>query len=483
LKHVTRLLLFSIFSVPFVAYSLPIDFGGELGFDTLRVSNSRRTKSSSTTDPGVGSEQIQGSSDTAYIQSYLFKLNPTMVVNDHVTVKGEITTGKGRGGRMGEGGYVAQQQGMGHAHYYHTTANQDSTNNLNLNQIYMEIYSETATYKVGRFSRHWGLGAMINNGESAWDRFFTYYEGAEAVFGLGKLYITPSWSNISNNEKLSHDGEIKDVGLSLLYDNPDKDTKFGVYLGKRKTNGNPIYTANAENSNSSTSATTITSSSSSLLDFFMSRYWGDFYLGAEVPYLYGDLGNLNGTKTDMKGVAIIVDSSYQINEQWKAAVTVGKIDGEEGKSGRFSAVYLHPNFQVAELMFRYNWDAVSASSENIYESSITNTSFLKFGAVYKKALWDWNFSWIYAQADSVAKSGSRAFQHENGYHFTAAADQSKDLGHEFDLKFNYQWNPNLVLSGIAAYYMVGDYYAFTNTGTSSSVSNQFATGLKLDLKF
>jgi len=472
-------LLIGIFSL--FTFAVPLDISGELGYDSIRLSNFRRTDASGTVP--VGSNAIAGDGESsAYLQSYLLKLKPNMVVNDHVTVKGEVSTGKGRGGKIGEGDYNNSAQGMGQAHYYHTIPQTSgSNNNLNVNQLYMDIYSETATYRVGRYAKNWGLGALINSGEKSWDRFFTYYEGAEAVFSLGKLYITPSWSNISNNETLTHNGEIKDISISLLYDNPDKDMKFGVYLGKRKTNGNAIYTANGDEN---TAASRITFSDSNLLDLFMSRYWGKFFLGVEVPYLYGTLGNLNGTATDFKGLGVITQTSYEFNERWKGLVDFGLIDGEKGQAGSFTAVYLHPNYQIAEIMFRYNLDAVNDSDENVYESSITNATFLKLGASYQRNLWTWNMSWIYAKANEVAKSGSRAYQHEQGYHFTSNADQKDDLGHEFDLTFDYKWNPNLTLSGVMAYYMVGDYYAFSNNSANeNATSNQMAAGLKLNLQF
>lgn len=483
MKRLNSILFFSFF-VLFLAQDLlaiPMDFGGELGFDSIRVSNYRRTKDSTNTVAN-GSSAISGNGDSAYIQTYLFKLKPNMIINDHVTMKGEVTTGSGRGGKIGEGDYVGSSEGNAHSHYYHTVPNNNGSNNLNVNQLYMDVYSETATYRIGRFAKNWGLGALINSGEKSWDRFFTYYEGVEANFSLGKLYITPSWSNISNNNVMTHDGEIKDIALSLLYDNPDKDMKFGMYLGKRKTNGGSIYKTAPDNAQNGT-LVNLTNSDSNLLDLFMSRYFGNFFLGVEVPYIYGELGNANGTATDFKGIAMIVQTNYEFNERWTTFAHFGKVDGDEGKAGSFNAVFLHPNYQIAEIMFRYNFDAISDSTENVFASSISNVTFLKLGATYKKNLWSWNMAWIYGKADQTASSGNRSFNHEQGYHFTAIADQKDDLGHEFDVSFDYQWNPNLSLSGVGAYYLVGDYYAFTNTNTELNVSNQIAAGVRLNLKF
>ena len=471
------------------AHSLPMDWKGQLGFDSLRLTNFNRTDDD-VSSPANGSYEVKGTSGTAYIQGMIFLLNPQVIVNDHVTMKAELSTGMDRGGTVGDGAsYLESNNGMGHANIYHTTPKQNQS--LNVNQIYMDIYSDLATFKVGRMARNWGLGALINSGEKSWDRFFTYYEGIEATFSLGNLYIIPSWSNISNGDKLTRDGEIRDLAIGLLYDNPDKDMKLGIYFGKRSTNGNPMYRVDDNNDGTFAANETLSQSKLKIYDFFISRYFGKFYAGVEVPYINGELGNLAGTKTDYKSIGYILETNYEFNERWKQHLNFGMVDGDKGAAGDYNALYLHPNYQIANIMFRYNLDAVEnldtgagdTGKENIYASSINNAMFLKLATEYKRGLWTWHFAWIYGKAREVASSGQRAYNHQNGYHYTAAASQSDDLGHEFDINFDYQWNPNLTLTGVAGYYLVGDYYAFTNTGTEISLSNQMITGLRLNLKF
>jgi hypothetical protein len=485
---VLSLFIISVFKIQ-NAIALPMDWKGQLGFDSLRLTNYTRTDAD-TTSPGNGSYAIKGNGDTAYIQGMIFMLNPQVIVNDHVTMKAELSTGMDRGGTVGDGAtYLESNNGMGHANIYHTTAKQNQS--LNVNQVYMDIYSDLATFKVGRHAKNWGLGALINSGEKAWDRFFTYYEGVEATFSLGNLYIIPSWSNISNGDKLTRDGEIRDIAISLLYDNPDKDMKLGIYFGKRETNGNPMYRVDDNNDGSFASNETLSESKLKLYDFFISRYFGNFYAGLEVPYVNGELGYLAGTKTDYKSISYILETNYEFNERWKQHLNFGIIGGDKGDSGEYTALYLHPNYQIANILFRYNLDAVenldtgagTTGKENVYASSVNNAMFLKLATEYKKGLWTWNFAWIYAKARETATSGLRAYNHMNGYHYTAAANQSDDLGHEFDVNFDYQWNPNLTLTGVAGYYIVGDYYAFTNSATENSLSNQMITGVRLNLKF
>ncbi|MDH4467787.1 MAG: hypothetical protein QE271_06995 [Bacteriovoracaceae bacterium] len=494
MKILSNLFLLSIICITGLSkiqnsFALPVDWKGQLGFDSMRLSNFTRTKDD-TTNPATGSYEVSGEGKTAYIQGMIFNFNPNVIVNDHVTMKAEFSTGMDRGGTVGDGGtYLEANNGMGHANIYHTSAKQNQS--LNVNQVYMEVFSDLATFKIGRMARHWGLGALFSSGDKAWDRFFTYYEGVEATFSLGNLYIVPSWSNISNGGQLTRDGEIRDLAISLLYDNPDKDMKLGVYFGKRNTNGNPDYRVDQDQDGSFTSDETLSHSDLKIYDFFASRYFGKFYIGAEVPYVNGDLGNLAGTQTAYKSLSYILETNYEFNERWKQHLNFGIVGGDKGDTGEFTALYLHPNYQIANILFRYNLDAVQnlntgtdgSKKENIYSSSINNAMYLKLATDYKSGLWTWTFAWIYAKARETASINQRSFNHQNGYHYTAATSQSSDLGHEFDVNFDYQWNPNLVLTGVAGYYLVGDYYAFTNTSTPNAVANQMITGVRLNLKF
>ena len=148
-------------------------------------------------------------------------------------------------------------------------------------------------------------------------------------------------------------------------------------------------------------------------------------------------------------------------------------------------MYLNPNYHIAEVMFRYNFNAITDSAnENVYDSAITNATYAKLRSTYTSGLWKWNFDFIWAKANETASAGdARAWDHQDGIDFTPAADQEDDYGMEFDVSFDYQWNPNLVLSGFTAYYLFGDYYNCNNTGSPSDQKDQLALGMRLNLKF
>ena len=153
----------------------PIDWKGTFAFDSTIIKDVRRTGQNCT--PASGSQCVGSEEENARYQSMILKLNPNLIINDAVTIKGELTTGSDtRGSKLGKS--TAQADGGGS---YYTQSTQSA---LNVNQIYAEIYADTALYRVGRFSKHWGLGAIVNSGDNTWDRFYSGYEGIEAQLKL-----------------------------------------------------------------------------------------------------------------------------------------------------------------------------------------------------------------------------------------------------------------------------------------------------------
>ena len=91
---------------------------------------------------------------------------------------------------------------------------------------------------------------------------------------------------------------------------------------------------------------------------------------------------------------------------------------------------------------------------------------------------------FWAMANEVASTGSDFFDHDQRKVVTALADQSDDLGYEFNLSFDYKWNPNITISGLMAYHIVGDYYSFANDANNElDTANVLLTGMNLAISF
>jgi hypothetical protein len=481
------------------AMALPIDWSGVFGADTHMLSNTCKSADDITKPVGArnGTQGITGDCNASF-QTYVFKLNPQIIVNDAVTLKGELSSGYTRGGFAGDNS-ANNRDASGNNAYFFTTPAQRSA--LNVNQMYMELYADTALVKIGRMSKHYGLGIVYDAGNDPWDRFFSMYDGIEAEMKIGNFSLTPYYAKISSYNDAENRGsvgaqasgsfDVRELGVTAKYDNKNRDLVVSVLYAKRSSESkNSLYNADTEDSAPPASAelnnrgkTEVT-----VIEPYISKKWNKLKVAAEASLQSGDYGNVYRDTTDPKSKltanAYILEAKYELDPKWDLGFTGGQVDGDDGSTGKFEAAYLHPNYHVAELMFRYNYAAFTEGGRSIFDSSITNTRFYKVSGHYKTDKWVWKGALIMAKALETAQGGGkRAYHHEESYAYTSQAKQSDNMGFELDFGFDYKWNPNVTISGYYGYWKVGDYYSFSNGVDDMSLRNVYGGGLKATLEF
>ena len=479
---------------PTISWAVPIDWHGTFGVDTTLVNNYTRIEEPSTPDGrqprNPGTQEIplaeDGESGASW-QSYLFKLTPVIIVNDAATFKGEISSGYARGGRLGDGMAQSRNLGMGNALYPHNFS--DSDNALILNKFFVELYADTATYKIGRHHSHFGLGAVVNAGEEPWDRFSSVRDGITLDIRLGNFFLSPYWAQISDT--LSEETNIKEYGIQMNYKNIAQDVSFGI-LYNRKTNANfhsLMKTGINDNYDEEDKEMldSIGGADVTITDFYFQKKLRDFQFSLEIPLVSGTLGHLfgnNGGEINYTAKAIIFESSYQFNPKWSLYVNAGQVSGDSGANGQFEAMYLNPNYQIANLLFRYNRTAVSNKNLNIYDSYLTNTRYFKIAGEHSTQKWTWNWAVIQAWAMESAKVGQRSFNHRTNKRFDAKQSQNDDLGLEFDVNFKYRWNSAISISGSFGYLLSGAHWEFTNDPEiNNNTQNSYALQLQTAVTF
>ncbi|MCP4913721.1 MAG: hypothetical protein GY909_11455 [Oligoflexia bacterium] len=485
-----KLLATSMALISASAFSLPIDWHGTLGFDTTSISKFRRItstvdNSNSGNAGNRGTQEVplgNGSKANASWQSYVFRLEPNLLVNDSATIKAELTSGYARGGTLGDSSTQSQEAGFGNALYgYNTTSGDD----LQINKLFMELYSDTATYVIGRHSYHYGLGAIYHAGEDTWDRLPYIRDGVTLKVKLGNFNIQPYWARIGSGNTLTKATRIKEVGVSLVYDNVEKDMAFGIHYAKKKNapfNSEMIADVDA---NLPTTTGSLGKTDVKITDIFFKKKFGDFSFGVEVPIFSGDIGSVTSTETKYNAKAVLFESDFKAGDNWSFGVDAGKVDGEDGTAASFKAMYLNPNYQIANLLFRYNLRAISTTpgTRNVYDSYITNALYAKAHLNYQTEKWSWTGAFIWARAEETATAGTTSFNHTTNKTFVATQNQADDLGMELDLDFNYQWNKEIKIGGSFGYLFTGDYFGFTNTATPNAVENSYMMALKTSIDF
>lgn len=481
------ILSFAIISIlPLTAQALPIDWNGVFGVDTTLIDNYRRIKETTdTTSTNTGSQEsplAAGNKASASFQSYVFRLQPTMIINDAASLKGEISTNYARGGRLGDDSTrtaSARDASFGSTLYTHNTTNGDS---IVINQLYAELYSDAATWLIGRQSFNWGLGAVYNDGTDRWDRFATARDGVSGKIKIGNFQLTPYWAKIAQTN-FTRSSRIREYGASVLYDNVERDLAFGLLYGKKESSSQA--TAITGDTNNDSTNTSLGEANVKITDLYLAKKFGDLSFAVEVPIMSGDIGNYfeNGRNAKYKAKAILLESGYKISEKWKLQVFAGQVSGQGAGGTDFEAMYLHPNYQIANLMFRYDLRSINSGAQ-IYDSYVNNATYLKFGGIYSTGKWDWNAAVIWAKADQVAEAGKVSYNHTTGKSFTAQTTQADDLGTEVDLGFNYKWNQEVHVGGSAGYLMTGDYYAYTNDpAQKNNADSTFVLQLRTSIDF
>ena len=476
-----------------VAHALPMDWHGVVGMDTTLIDNYRHIAQKEQNVLSTGTQEVAlapGDHANASFQSYVFRLHPVIVINDAATFKGEIGTGYGRGGRLGDDSTTSLEGGFGNA-LYNINLSGNNTG-LQLRQFYLDLYSDMATYTIGRQTSHWGLGAVHNNGEKAWDRHAHVRDGITMKIKLGNFRITPFWAKISSADSLTRATRVREHGFSFYYDNIEQDIAFGLLYSK-KSNGsfNQSITAGRASDPGTippTPPAPLGYTDVKLVDLYFKKTFGNFSFAVELPLLAGRLGDIyqGQGNTNYKARAFILESVMKMGVSWKVGIDWGKVSGDSGNTTSFDAMYLHPNYQIANILFRYNRRAVAnPNTINVYDSYITNAMYFKFHSEYASNKWNFRSALIIANADEVAKASSGvAFNHLTNKTFIPTVDQKDDLGFEIDLDLDYHWNTETTIGTSFGYLFSGDYFAYTNDpALSNQAENSFIFQLKTSVKF
>ena len=412
------------------AYALPLDWNGVFATDLTHINTYKRTPE------GANGEKA------TYFHTYTFKLRPTLIVNDAASIFGEFTTGYASGGHFGEGAERSLGVDRSVPLYNYNT----SRTPLHLSQLYAKYYADTATYIVGRQPLHWGLGALFNSGGTAGNRYSSVEDGIVANLDIGNFQLSPYYMR-ANDGGLNDNKDLISLGIKAMYDNNEQGFSIGLLYGTREGWPSPTFPADDDGSPDMT-----------IIDFYLQKTLGDIDFKLEIPVLTGSLNSQSYDDYDAK--AFIGEASYELSPSWKFSLNGGYISGENASTSKFEGMYLHPNYHIAHLMFRYNTNALhGGEGESLFDSYMTNATFAKALASYYINQWAWNMSVIWASASEVARGGASAFNHERNKVYSAGTNQKDDYGFEVDLDFVFNWSSDVALLGSFGYHFVGDYYA------------------------
>jgi len=469
-----------------------MEWHGVFAVDHHSLQNYRKSEGNVdySTNPNalLGTQEIApspGGKSNAGFETYIIKLRPTLTINDAASFFAELTTGYGRGGFYGDGPVQNYAGSFGNALYYLNLA--DNNNPINLNQFYMELYSDTATYQIGRTPEHFGMGIVLNEGSGTWDRFATTRDQIKIKFKLGNFEIDPFIGKIGVGNSLTSSTDALEFGVPLFYEVAESDLTFGViWVNKRIAGDFDGYKFNMR-SFDPTKARPLGQSNTNLIDVYLKKVWGKFKFELEVPFFTGVMGDLyaEGEEAKYRAMAGVMQMSFKFNDYWKIGLDGGYVSGDDGGEDSYDAMFLNPNFKIAKILFGYNRDAISSFKEpgNPFDVYVTNTTYVRLYGAFVTGKWNMDLTAIYAIANEAAETGKQAYNHQRNKLFIADYDQDKGLGLELDYTLSYKWNDEINVGVDLAYLMAGDYFAYTNTDTPNELKNPWLFKLLASLDF
>jgi len=282
-----------------------------------------------------------------------------------------------------------------------------------------------------------------------------------------------------------------DYSFALTYDNDDEQMELGV-LFVRRVAGMNSSVINPFQIMPTGLATAYTPGGTgyayNVWDFYLKKKIGIVTAAAEVPLV---TGLVNGATYSAVAGAVKIDT--QVAEHWKIKLNTGLAPGQAnlgagGTASSYTAFSFHPDYRPGLLMFNYNYRNFSSGGSSLYNNPITNAKFLSLGVDFNSAKWTHDLKCLIAAANDSADgtAGGAYFNSLDGFYKannSGALAQSKNLGTEFDYSLGYDWDESLRLGLVLGLYFPGQFYAFNNSSTASSLTTVFGSGLNLLVKF
>jgi hypothetical protein len=203
-----------------------------------------------------------------------------------------------------------------------------------------------------------------------------------------------------------------------------------------------------------------------------------------------------GSRNQYKATAVAVEASLKY-DTWRHTLKLGTVPGQSpaatGAHGdTFSAMQFHRAYKLGLLLFNYNFHNFGVVNPDLvpnstpangynrptvaspYDAAISNAKYVMLSTEKHWEQWGMNFGAVWARANQVAVSGQDAYNHETHQWFTSLANQSANMGIEFDYGIRYNWDDNVSFGADFGVLFPGAYFQYINNPTQTSPANSVA---------
>jgi hypothetical protein len=450
---------------------------------------------------------LEGGDRNAFFQSLFLKLRPVAVVNDTIYIKSELWLGDPVVGFFGGSAPHRFDQRQ-----YYSNYSRGST--VTAQRYWAEFLSDVGTIQLGKAPLHWGLGLVWNSGEDLFSRYHSTGDMVRLVSKFGSFSFAPAVIKYSMGNSVGGScpnplsgspctpaqggGGVTDYSIMFRYLNLDEDMELGVNFVRRLSGAAPDTTGGFLGVNGNPSGGNFNT-----WDIYGKKDFGDLYLAAEIPIATGDIGGV-----DYDTFAMAFESGWKHSEWLDTTLKFGLAPGQGnlsrgGSPNTYKAFYFHHNYQIALIMFNYQFRNFSGPSNsnnpgttsgNVaspFDNPIVNARYVAPTIGFNTGKWRFVSTFAFAEALQTA-DGNQAFFHywkrkyvdppsNSGDRFKGS--QSKSLGWEMDYGARFNLDENFTFGMDFGWYFPGKFYKFSNSKNENVPSTVFATNLRVGVTF
>ncbi len=471
--HVMRLWFASVLTVGFlspVAQALDFDWQGQFRAETNTIFGYSNAPDG--VDTGYA---VPLKADTpANFQNLFLSLKPRILVNDNVSIHGDLWFNAPDTGLFGSNAPASP-----------TFSNTATGNGLiSARAFFTEVATDFGTFRIGRMPLQYGLGLVWNSDSDRRSRLPSFGDAMTLVTKLGAFKVSPIFVKYQQQQQPGAPGVtnpalnsgITDYALSLAYANEDEQLDVGLLFLRRLAGSNSGVVDPLSGPTAGTAGYGY-----NLWDFYAKKKSGMFTVEAEVPIASG----LVASKS-FSTVAAAVKARADFSENWNLKVNAGTASGQaSGTQDTFTAFSFHPDYRPGLLMFNYNYRNIANGSGSFFNNPVTNARFLSVSGQYASGKFSHELLGLFGMADQTATGTGNYFNSLTGNYQTdlSGSAQEKGLGFELDYSLGYDWDEFTRFGIDTGLFFPGAFYKFSATSTPNDVKTVFGAQFGMTVKF
>lgn len=496
------------------AQALDLDWSGQFRAESHTIFNYTMDGSDATRVPdaarvAAGGYVIPaGGAHRADFQTLFLRLRPKLVVNDNIFIKSEWWAGSPVFGFFGGAAPYSNDQRQFNSNFSRGSW-------ISAQRLWAELQTDVGTIKLGRAPLHWGLGVVWNSGDGLSDRYMSTGDVIGLTARFGSFTVAPSVIKYTMGNAVGGNctvsganctattvggSSVSDYSFILKYENADDDYEIGLNFIRRLSEHAQDPTFGYLGIGNVADTTQLPARSVfNTWDIYLKKKLGPVTVAAEMPITQGEVGEMQ-----YRSFAIAGELNWKLGDSWDLGMKMGRAPGQPNinpgaRADQLKAFYFHPNYHLGMILFNYqlaNFSQLNslnngASSESNLKSPffnpVVNAQYLTLGGSYRaNDRWKLSAGYLFAQAPESATTGKPFFNTWNKkyYNNTAAVEQGKSLGHEFDLNATYNWDDALSLGFDGGLFLPGSYFEFSNVaGSPNKTSAVVAFAIKAGVSF